>query len=213
VKVIAECGVNFNSLTKARYMIAEAKVSGCWAAKFQLFTEKEAPGLPDHLYLSKADAKNLFDYGKDIGIEVFFTPMFKEAVDWCEMIGVNHYKIRYADNMNWDLIRKILEFTPPTFIFISLNMAWYPKIMGGTSYKKLFCVPDYPALYSSYSGIDWNKFQGISDHTGGTLLLKTIKERYPKCEYFEKHVKLDDNCIESAWSVTFEQLVEVLKDG
>ena len=39
------------------------------------------------IMLTKEKAKELFDYGQSIGQEVFFTPMFPEAVEWCEEIS------------------------------------------------------------------------------------------------------------------------------
>jgi len=191
-------------------MIQKAKDAGCWAAKFQLFTKKEAPSLPKHLYLSHGQAEMLFDAGKhEVGIEVFFTPMFDEAVEWCEQIGVNYYKIRYADNENISICNSCWKTDKPTFISVGEK---YRDDWGWKEYNliPLFCVPKYPAHIIDYIDMkDWDYFQGISDHTPDLQLYHLIG--LPNIEYFEKHVKLDDNCIESAWSVTFEQLKEALK--
>lgn len=208
MRVIAECGVNWRSFDEARLMIQKAKDAGCWAAKFQLFTKKEAPNLPEHLYLSHGQAEMLFDTGKhEVGIEVFFTPMFLEAVDWCEQIGVNYYKIRYTDRHNKKLLKKIRK--TKKFTMISMNLEEIKKkYKNFLWYLPLFCVPKYPAdLYDYYQG--W-LFDGYSDHTPDLTLLKDMFSM-PWIKVFEKHVKLDENCIESAWSVTFEQLKEVLK--
>jgi sialic acid synthase SpsE len=203
----------------ARIMIKKAYEAGCWAAKFQLFTEKEAPNLPKHLYITKVQAKNLFQYGKRLGIEVFFTPMFPEAVDWCEDIGVKYYKVRYKDNQNKELQCKIVDTNKPFFI------SFLPFGSGGMIWKRatiLNCIPEYPApleTYKAWGDMLYTHGHGISDHTSDLELLKdTINNRFVKMYiesgydyYFEKHVKLDDDCIESKWSVTFEDLAEVLK--
>lgn len=208
INIIAECGCNWDNMADASDMIIEAKKSGCWTAKFQLFTRKEAPDLPEHLYLTKHRAKWLFNVGKDIGIPVFFTPMFLEAVDWCEGIGVSMYKIRYKDRENMELIEKVLDTGKPCFISID----FIPQLKG-KQIRYLYCIPKYPATREDYglpSDFWWN-YMGISDHTPDTKLLKDMLF-HRTVEYFEKHVKLDDDCLESAWSITFEQLVEVLKD-
>jgi len=210
MKVIAECGVNWRNFDEAMLMIKKAKEAGCWAAKFQLFKPSNLADahkeLPEHLYLTKGQAEFLFDYGKDAGINVFFTPMFEEAIDWCEAIGVNFYKVRHADNKNNKLIRKML-FTPyKKLIFLSSNDGTYQYHLDRV--RVLLCIPEYPADYNEYIKKASFGYSGFSDHTKGLKLLKYAKDL--NYEYFEKHVKLDDDCIEAKWSVTFEQLAEVL---
>ena len=207
MKIIAECGINWRNLKEAKLMIKKSKEVGCWATKFQLFTKKEAPNLLFRLYLRKWEVAELFNYGKEIGQEVFFTPMYLKAIDWCEDIGVNYYKIRFKDwfENNDKLIAKIMETKKPTFI--SLNKTVLPRPL----HKFLFCVPEYPAYELDYFDSRKNIipfFNGISDHTKSTDIIRYFG---PEVEYIEKHVKLNDDCPESDWSVTFEELAEVLK--
>jgi len=241
MKVIAECGVNwlvdngFKPLENAKLMILEAKNVGCWAAKFQLFNEgivKETVdgmikdvktrGMRNYLeyeytkqlrrgILSKEEAKELFEYGEKEGINVFFTPMFLEAVDWCEDIGVKYYKIRFKDNQNRDLIYKIQD-TGKKF-FISTRNHDGEDCLG----YSLYCVPEYPAKLMDYYEIFSTGFydvEGISDHTSCTCLLQiALYENLEDIRYFEKHVKLDGSIpIEDKWSVSFKELEEVLKE-
>jgi len=209
MKVIAECGVNWKNIEEAMVMILKAEKVGCWAAKFQIFNEKVAPGLSKHLYLHREIVADLFEFGKNAGIEVFFTCMFPEAVDWCEDVGVNYYKIRYKDNENRGLISRVLMTDKPFFISADevLNIGIESRNMN-----PLFCRPIYPAHDVDYIApfSFYEYFKGVSDHTPGTTLLKKGLEKDIK--YWEKHVKLDNNCIESAWSITFEELEEVLKE-
>ena len=219
MKIIAECGCNWRNFDDVWDMIIKAKEIGCWGVKFQLFTKKEAPNLPKHLYLTKERARILFEYGKGQGIEVFFTCMFPEAVDWCELIGVNYYKIRYADRNNKELQRKIVDTNKPFF------MSFLPFGSGGVIWRKMIilnCIPEYPALlekYTAWKDMLYTHGHGVSDHTSDLELLKLTKNnKFVKLwdeegydYYFEKHVKLNDDCLESAWSCTFEELEEVLK--
>ena len=102
MKIIAECAINWDTLEEAKLMISKCKDLGLFAAKFQLYNEESLEGIEDpkvkeyclKRMLSFGQAHELFNYGKSIGQEVFFTPSFEKAVDWCEEIGVNYYKIR-----------------------------------------------------------------------------------------------------------------------
>jgi len=203
MNIIAECGCNWHSLDEAKLMIQKAHDIGCWAAKFQLFSEQyaEAHHLPRYLSLSKGSADFLFDCGNDAGIEVFFTPFDVERVEWCEEIGVKYYKIRFADRNNEELI-DCVDLTDKVF-FISSD-----KVMDYLEGITLYCIPKYPAKAEDYDNECIMYFKGVSDHTNDLRLLKVCNVY--GFEYFEKHVKLDDDCLESAWSVTFEQLAEAL---
>lgn len=194
-------------MDEAKLMIKKAFDVGCFAAKFQLFNREVAPNLPEHLYLTKEQARELFEYMKIFpeplkSFPVFFTPMFEEAVDWCEDIGVNYYKIRYKDSPNIKLINKIKKTGKPCFI-----SSYIPYRMD--NFISLCCIPEYPAnvLRYLYHLIKCRKFEGISDHTIDLEMFRKLQGYY---DYWEKHVKLDNDCLESDWSVTFEQLAEVL---
>jgi len=205
MNIIAECGCNWHSLDEAKLMIRKAHDIGCWAAKFQLFSEQyaEAHHLPRYLSLSKGSADFLFDCGNDAGIEVFFTPFDVERVEWCEEIDVNYYKIRFADRNNKELIDRVDLTDKPFFISSDKSMGYLEGI-------DLYCVPTYPANIADYDNEAIMYFTSISDHTADLRLLKISK--FYGFEWFEKHVKLNDNCLESAWSVTFEELAEVLQE-
>ena len=130
---------------------------------------------------------------------------------YIEKIGVNYYKVRYFDRNNLTIYRK-LKKTKDNLIFVSCqdphdtifySMAKYQKRV-----KFLYVVPTYPALYKEYSPLKL-KFHGISDHTSDFELYKNALEW--KMEYFEMHMKQNDDCIEAPWSKSFEELKEVLK--
>ena len=210
VRVIAECGCNWEgSLLTAMRMIQKAKDVGCWAAKFQLFNLEQAKqvNLPTNLILREFGAKTLLKFGRDIGIEVFFTPMYLEAVDILERIGIRFYKIRHADSANGDILNKFENILSPKFVSLSFRR-WLP--LHNLYYLK--CVPKYPAkqedYYEVFGCIDTN-FDGVSDHTGNVELLYLFKDIF---DFWEIHVKLDGTTpIEDKWSVSFSELERVLK--
>ena len=214
MKVIAEAGCNHSNLCEAIEMINRSKEIGCWATKFQIYNDDLIKDSEDYeflksIMLDSLAVRVLFEHGKSIGQEVFFTCMFPEAVDWCELIGVNYYKIRFADNNNRELYQKIKKTKKFTFVSIDdiLTSIWKSYIDYGKG-AFLYCVPKYPAKINDYKPYLYAP-DGFSDHTKDIKMLEEVKDF--GYDYFEKHVKLNDDCIESAWSCTFEELEEVLK--
>ena len=218
LKIIAECGCNWNgNISNAFKMIKKAKEIGVDYVKFQIFKEEHIENHPKFKELKKMildcdQIEVLYDAGKKIGIEVFFTPFFPEAIDWLEKIGVLMYKVRYLDQNNYQLYKRLkktkkiflISCQEPKYTLYS-NIAFYQK-----NVRYLYCVPNYPAKYKNYFPLSTD-FHGISDHTPDLGLLKFVAQNMTSYEYFEKHIKLDDDCIESNWSVSFEELDELIK--
>lgn len=195
-------------------MIRKSKEVGADYVKFQIFKKEHIENHPQfeklkEMILDFNTVKLLFDYGKENGIEIFFTPFFPEAIDWIEKIGVSLYKVRFSDQNNYQLYKR-LKKTRKTILVscqdpkdtLYLNLSNYQK-----NVRFLYCVPKYPAKDKDYNPLSTD-FHGISDHTPNLSLYQNSKDRF---EWFEKHVKLNDACIESNWSVSFDELKEVLK--
>lgn len=203
-------------------MIKKSKEIGATAAKFQLFSPKQAFSLGLHPYISMSFemAKELIDYGLKIGIDVIFTPMYLEAVEWIIAENLKNpdildvVKIREADNKNYLFINKILletkaqviisfKFDDPELIKF-INSAFISHRI-----KILECVPKYPALTKNYK----LRFDGISDHTVNCKLIKKVLRKKNRENYIiEKHVKLEGTYpIEDKWSVSFKELAGALK--
>ncbi len=219
MRIIGEMGCNWDSIKEAKQMIRLAQDSGCFGAKFQLFTMKMAKKakIPPHLALSFGEANDLFKFGKHLkeSFPVFFTPMSIKAFDWCESIGVDYIKIRHMDNNNREFYLRTKKMHKFTFISInSTNEMWRNFV----DYKRgafLYCVPKYPAKYIDYDiGINiLDHYNGISDHTPSLRLLKEFNKNFNDDFYFEKHLCIDKDCLEADWSITFEELKLVLKNG
>ncbi len=215
MKVVGEIGCNWTSIKEAKEMIKKAKESGCWAAKFQLFTKEmaEEVKIPTYLALSKSQAKSLVTFGKYVGINVFFTPMDVERVGWCEELDVDFIKVRFKDNLNRELYKAIKKTRKKAFISINeYNDLWQNFV----DYKRgsfLYCVPSYPAKISQYDNAFNIAYQGISNHTQDLNLLKK-SIIYPEHKYFEIHVKLNKTIpLEDKWSISFKKIEEFLKNA
>ena len=220
--IVAECGVNYHDLINALVMILRSQDAGADACKFQLYDDNTIKNSPfesalKEKMLSKNYAAELFNFGQHLQMDVFFTPMFLEAVDWCEEIGVKQYKIRYADRYNAPLIEKILDTGKPIIMSVDREFLEDPDliIQHFNRFKFLLCVPHYPATIGDYRTIreefiPTGILSGISDHTRGSTLAKRVLE-YDKNLIIEEHVKLDDDCIEKDWSITFKELEELCR--
>lgn len=194
-------------------MIRQSKQAGASYSKFQLYSWTEIKDAPDiiredlqKIMLTRDTAKELFDYGKQINQKVFFTPMYPEAVDICEEIGVELYKIRFGDCYNYDLIYKVLATHKEVLMSIDRDYRAM-EFKHNRRIAFLYVVPEYPAQPKSYklTPTIFEYFSGISDHTPNLELARKALKLNPDI-IIEKHVKLDDNCIEKDWSVTFDDL-------
>lgn len=217
MKIIAECGCNYKNMEEAKEMIRECKRLNIFLCKFQIFNEDNIKDIEDpkvreflrSIMLDYDKAKELFDYGREIGQEVFFTPMFENAVDWLFELKVPYCKIRYKDNDNETLILKIIKAH-----FYKVFISTQNPSQFFSNFKRLFCIPTYPAPIEKYNGIDIRFFHGISDHTNSINLLKGWYNKFKNYSfgwYIEKHVCLTKDCLEKDWSCTFKELEEALK--
>lgn len=216
--LILENAINWDTLDQAKEMILKGrlltkKTGVKTLSKFQLYDETNLKQVQDpkvqeycrERMLTYCQAKELFEYGKGIGQEVFFTPMNLEMMDWIPLLDCNYIKIRFYDRYNKDLCARALDWEKIIFISSDEVFEW------GSNVYNLFCVPKYPAKTEDYCGY-MEGFQGFSDHTPNLELLKNQLKYPTKCiEYFERHVCLNDDCLERAWASTFQEIEEVLK--
>lgn len=211
---MAEFGVNWKNREQALFMMGMAKSLGINLIKFQLFQKEDVQEEIKSMVINEELAKELFEVGKSYGQDVFFSCMYPEAVDICEKIGVKYYKVRYFDRKNLPLYRKLKK--TDKLIFVSCQDPHDTIFYSMVKYQKrvnfLYCVPKYPAQFRDYPLITPSGFSGFSDHTDDIQILEHYLE-YPYPDWFEIHVKLDNNCVESKWSKSFEELKEVLENG
>ncbi len=138
--LIAEmCSNHGGDMELARKMILSAKDSGADLVKFQLFNADDDKGKPHYEWVKKAEltfeqAKMLFDYGQEIGIEVFFSVFGVKYVDWCEKIGIKLYKIACAARDEKVIFEVETTHNP---LIISLNLS-FPLSYWFLFHKELF---------------------------------------------------------------------------
>ena len=211
MELILEFGCNWKTIKDFETMIVLCRASGIKFVKLQMWRKDQVPKEVRSMFVGKGRAKYCFKFAKKHGVELFFSVFYPEAVDICEKIGVNFYKVRYADRNDYPLYKRLKKTNKTIFVSCSdpmdtlyLNLATYQKRV-----KFLYCVPRYPAKFEDYKPPDKHGFQGISDHTPDLELFKIYN--YANIDrWFEMHVKMGNDCYESKWSKTFAQITEVL---
>lgn len=243
VFIAVEIGVNFRDFHEVKRMIGLAKEAGADGVKFQVFNEQNIKGRPCQegdlwqspaqifkhareeelleLILKQSDLRFLKDTAHECGIEFFATPMYPEAVDMLENVGVKRYKIRYADRNNEELISKanqtgkeILLSCDTTYLD---NMPLDALHSDFDKWTFVFCVPEYPPKtieLPNRFGKYYDKFGGYSNHFPSISVPLAAAAR--GAEYIEVHVKQDKYCkgfkpIDDAVSITFSELKELVR--
>ncbi|KKN36487.1 hypothetical protein LCGC14_0773100 [marine sediment metagenome] len=211
--IIAEIGMNFEHPGEAMRLIHLAKENGASLAKFQLFDSMKVHGKKIPQELTFEQAKWLFDYGKSIDMEVFFSVFDVEKVKWCEEIGVKRYKIAASKANTLSIIDAIDKTRKSTII--SRNRERPGKAQPHhCDTKFLYCVSEYPTQMDrvSFSDIyfDWDEWQGFSDHTIGLDASKIALAR--GAEIIEKHFAIDhETSVDAEWSMTPDELKELVR--
>ena len=216
--IIAEIGQNFcGDLQLALKLIIEARDYGADLVKFQLYDSEKLYGEYHNTELTFPDANYLFNYGKDCGIEVFFSVFDVRRVKWCEEIGVKQYKIASSENQNRSLLEAVSK-TGKEYIISSnsldLVLPGLPEY--GIGVKRLYCVASYPTKPEQLhlrnvvfdSKVSYCYFDGFSDHTIGLDTSKIALARGAKI--IEKHFAIDHYTgVDAEWSMTSSELREL----
>ena len=147
--------------------------------------------------------KNLFKYGKSLGIKVFSTPFDNSSVDFLEKLNCPIYKIASFEMTHINLVKKISQTKKP--IIISAGMASLKEIEttvkiaknGAKDITLLYCVSNYPSYVKDFNlhniKILKDKFKckvGISDHSKDNRI--AIAAIASGAEVVEKHIALDN---------------------
>ena len=201
MEIILEFGSNWRTLELYKAMLDQAVKYNFKYIKLQLFLPSQVPKEYEPYVIDEIKARKMYHLGKARDLEVFFTPCYPSAVDTCEKLGVSMYKVRYKDRHNKPLCAKITD-TGKERVLISCADRFDSVYTWG---DKLFCIPQYPANPKGYDR-HYTGWDGISDHTRGTALLRYIMKSEPSLKWFEKHVCLDKNCLESKWSVPINEV-------
>lgn len=222
--IICEVGQNFcGNMHLAKILIESAEENGADLVKFQLYDHKKLYGdssIPN-VELSFDQARMLFNYGKEIGIEVFFSVFDIERVKWCEEMGVKKYKIGCSYKSR-EVFKAIGETNKECFVSRALgHNFWKQEERTLKNYRTLFCIPEYPTSLNNLHleqiffcdthqewGAAYYPFDGFSDHTIGLDAAKIALAR--GAQIIEKHFAINhQDGVDAKWSMTPGELREL----
>ncbi|RUM67606.1 MAG: pseudaminic acid synthase [Sulfurospirillum sp.] len=252
VYIIAELSANHNgSLQTALDTIKAAKKAGANAIKLQTYTADtltlkskkddfiiEGGTLWDgnSLYELYEWAhtpwewhKELFEYAKEIGIDIFSTPFDKSAVDFLEQFDPIAYKIASFEITDYELIR--YTASKGRVMIISTGIASISEIQDAVNICKdegnenivlLKCTSSYPAPLEDANLLTIPNMKetfgvevGFSDHTLG--IVAPVVAVSLGAKVIEKHFILDKSIggPDVGFSLDFDefsQMVQAVKD-
>lgn len=173
--------------------------------------------------------KELFEYARSIGIDIFSTPFDKSAVDFLEQFNPSAYKIASFEITDYELVRYVASKQKP--IIISTGIATIDEILdvvnickkeGNENIVLLKCTSQYPAPLEEANLKTISNMKetfgvevGFSDHTLGVtapIVAVTLGAKV-----IEKHFILDKSiggadCEFSLDKKEFKLLVDVIRD-
>jgi pseudaminic acid synthase len=173
--------------------------------------------------------KELFEYARSIGIDIFSTPFDKSAVDFLEQFNPSAYKIASFEITDYELVRYVASKQKP--IIISTGIATIDEILdvvnickkeGNENIVLLKCTSQYPASLEEANLKTISNMKetfgvevGFSDHTLGVtapIVAVTLGAKV-----IEKHFILDKSiggadCEFSLDKKEFKLLVDVIRD-
>jgi pseudaminic acid synthase len=248
VYIIAELSANHNgSLQTALNTIRVAKEIGANAIKLQTYTAdtltlnckkddfivkggtlwdgKSLYELYSEAYTPWEWHKELFEYAKEIDIDIFSTPFDKSAVDFLEQFDPPAYKIASFEITDYELVRYTASKMKP--IIISTGIATIDEIQdavdicrdeGNQNIILLKCTSAYPAKIEDANlrmipnlAQTFDIVSGFSDHTlGSTAPIVAVALG---AKVIEKHFILNKSMggVDADFSLNKEEFAQMIQ--
>lgn len=227
VHVIVDPGCNWNGdFSLLKELARECREAGADGFKPQLWATYTLyqPANP-HFEIQRRceltfnQAKDIFEYGREIGIEVFFSAFDVERVEWCERIGVKRYKIAsrtaaLKDGNSIEVLEAVAKTGKP--VIVSTGYGYDAKLLLSLfkieKIKLLFCVSQYPAEDRDIRLLRFTGrfYDGFSDHSLG--ITASIAAVARGVQIIEKHLRLPESTgPDAGFSITTDELRELVR--
>ena len=226
MKIVAEISGNHGGYRdKACELIEVAAKCGCDYAKFQYYHPREMydhenEALYTRLAIPREWLSTLFDAANDCSLGLFASVFSADGVSDLLEFSPPYFKIA-SPQSTWlpaPVYREIVEMVPASTAII-YSADWRDRermldIIQPHANLSLFCPPGHPSTVTDGDLYDFcdSGYNGLSDHTSGLGL--PLAFAAAGATMIEKHLKLDDNCVDAAFSAnshTMAALCELLK--
>ena len=214
MKIVAEISGNHGGfIEKARELIQVAALCGCDYAKFQYYNPRdmydlENAALYSRLAVPREWLHDLFDTAERAGIGLFASVFSSDGVSDLLEFSPPYFKLA-SPQSTWlptvvykEIIETIPADTNVIFSADELDLDRMANIVGSRGLP-LYCPPGHPPTITDTSlieSVDYHCFHGFSDHTPD--LLAPLAFAQTGMSMIEKHLRLDDNCVDAAFSAT-----------
>ena len=194
-----------------------------------LWDDRKLYDLYKEAYLPWEWHKELFDYARKIGIDIFSSPFDKTAVDFLEEFSPSAYKIASFEITDYELIRYTASKMRP--MIISTGIATIDEIqdavdicreVGNNDIILLKCISAYPAKLEDANlsmipnlAQTFGVISGFSDHTLGSTA--PVVATTLGAKVIEKHFILDKSIggADADFSMDkeeFKEMIEAVRD-
>ncbi len=230
--IVAEISCNHNGeIGQAKSLIDAAISAGADAVKFQTYTpgdltkpeNTELWALYEKAMTPREWHEELFDYCARAHMPAFSSPFSVHAVEYLEReIKPPCYKIASPEALRPEIVNAVATTGKPVIVSTgalsgigqieNLNSRLGPEVCF------LHCIAQYPARIEdgNLRAIETLKqgvgLVGLSDHTPGHD--SCVAATALGIVLIEKHIKLDDNCIDAEWSLNpkeFEAMTKAVR--
>ena len=213
IEIVAEISGNHDgSLDKALSLITAAAIAGCDYAKFQFYRPEDMPdrhgGDNEKMYrkLMVPDdwLPELFLVAKEKAIGLFASVFSVRAVHELLKYDVPYIKIASPDStrLSYEVYSGVFESVPPDVGIITSDSG----VGLVSSDRQLYCPRGHPPTItaSDLKLFSQRNYYGFSDHTPGIRAPLAFIRAGAKM--IEKHLKLDDDCVDAAFSADYETM-------
>lgn len=220
--LVAELSANHSgSIDKAKRLIDAAQEAGADAVKLQTYTadelttreHKELWALYEKAHTPREWHKELFDHARKAGFTIFSSAFSVDGVKFLADLGSPAIKIASAE-FNDKLLCGVAYGTGlPLILSTGMASEEWEIVLTPPNVILLHCVAHYPSriedanlraietIRTASLPMDFSadRLVGLSDHTPGyeTAIAATALGAV----MIEKHFKIDDDCIDAAYSL------------
>lgn len=227
--IVAEISCNHNgNIEGAKKLIDAAIWAEADAVKFQTYTpgdlttpdNKELWALYEKAMTPREWHEELFDYCNRAHMPAFSSPFSVHAVEYLEReIGPEVYKIASPEALRKDICDAVAKTGKPVILSTGAlsSEAQVDDLVTrlGPDIVLLHCIAQYPAkvIDGNYQTIltlkKDGRLVGLSDHSPGHAA--PVAATMLGAVMIEKHIKLDDDCIDAAWSLNPQEFADMAK--